>query len=131
MNLYLLGMLSAGLLGVSMIYNIEKIDLLALYASFELELLFWFLTKLLTVDLPRLFVRPNKIVLDFQKGKVVGPVTVGPVADGVKDGKMQEGNMDSVGELSVTLVDARKLPYLFGKADPYLILSLGDQTIRN
>lgn len=74
-----------------------------------------FLTKLLTVDLPRLFVRPNKIVLDFQKGKTVGPVTVGPVADGVKDGEMQEGNMDSVGELSVTLVDARKLPYLFGK----------------
>ncbi|KAI5409541.1 hypothetical protein KIW84_055098 [Lathyrus oleraceus] len=90
-----------------------------------------FLTKLLTVDLPRLFVRPNKIVLDFQKGKAVGPVTVGPVADGVKDGEMQEGNMDSVGELSVTLVDARKLPYLFAKTDPYVILSLGDQTIRS
>lgn len=73
------------------------------------------MTKLLTVDLPRLFVRPNKIVLDFQKGKAVGPVTVGPIADGVKDGETQEGNMDSVGELSVTLVDARKLPYLFGK----------------
>jgi hypothetical protein len=73
------------------------------------------LTKLLTVDLPRLFVRPNKIVLDFQKGKAVGPVTVGPVAEDVKSGEMPEGNMDSVGELSVTLVDARKLPYLFGK----------------
>jgi len=73
------------------------------------------LTKLLTVDLPRLFVRPNKIVLDFEKGKAVGPVTVGPVVDGVKSGEMQEGNMDSVGELSVTLVDARKLPYFFGK----------------
>lgn len=75
--------------------------------------LFWlfhcrFLTKLLTVDLPRLFVRPNKIVLDFQKGKAVGPV-----ADGVKSGEMQEGNKDYVGELSVTLVDARKLPYIF------------------
>jgi Ca2+-dependent lipid-binding protein len=32
-----------------------------------------FLTKLLTEDLPRLFVRTNKIVLDFQKGQVVGP----------------------------------------------------------
>lgn len=73
------------------------------------------MTKLLTVDLPRLFVRPNKIVLDFEKGKAVGPVTVGPVVDGVKSGEMQEGNMDSVGELSVTLVDARKLPYFFGK----------------
>ncbi|KAI5409542.1 hypothetical protein KIW84_055098 [Lathyrus oleraceus] len=117
MNLYLLGMLSAGLLGVSMIYTIPVLSM--------------FLTKLLTVDLPRLFVRPNKIVLDFQKGKAVGPVTVGPVADGVKDGEMQEGNMDSVGELSVTLVDARKLPYLFAKTDPYVILSLGDQTIRS
>ncbi|KAI5409522.1 hypothetical protein KIW84_055088 [Lathyrus oleraceus] len=182
--------------------HIEKIDLLAWYASFELELLFWYqiglrytggarmllnlslefgiipivvpvgvrdfdidgelwvklrliptepwagaaswafvsLPKIkfelspfrlfnLMVDLPRLFVRPNKIVLDFQKGKAVGPVTVGPVADGVKDGEMQEGNMDSVSELSVTLVDTRKLPYLFGKTDPYVILSLGDQTI--
>lgn len=72
-----------------------------------------FLTKNFTVDLPRLFVRPNKIVLDFQKGKVVGPVTVGPVADGVKDGEMQEGNMDSVGELSVTLVDAREASLSF------------------
>jgi hypothetical protein len=64
--------------------------------------------------------------LDFQKGKAVGPV-----ADDVKSGEMQEGNMDSVGELSVTLVDARKLPYLFGKTDPYVVLSLGDQTIRS
>ncbi|KAI5409510.1 hypothetical protein KIW84_055079 [Lathyrus oleraceus] len=117
MNLYLLGMLSAGLLDVSMIYTIPVLSM--------------FLTKLLTVDLPRLFVRPNKTVLDFQKGKAVGPVTVGPVADGVKDGEMQEGNMDSVGELSVTLVDARKLPYLFGKTDRYVILSLRDQTIRS
>lgn len=71
-----------------------------------------FLTKLLTEDLPKLFVRPKKIVLDFQKGKAVGPV-----AGGVKSGEMQEGNKDSVGELSVTLVDARKLSYIFyGKA---------------
>ncbi|XP_058730196.1 synaptotagmin-2 [Vicia villosa] len=102
-----------------------------LFNLMAIPVLSMFLTKLLTVDLPRLFVRPNKIVLDFQKGKAVGPVTVGPVADGVKDGEIQEGNMDSVGELSVTLVDARKLPYLFGKTDPYVILSLGDQTIRS
>lgn len=67
-----------------------------------------FLTKLLTEDLPKLFVRPKKIVLDFQKGKAVGPVAVG-----VKSGETQEGNKDSVGELSVTLVDARKLSYIF------------------
>jgi len=66
------------------------------------------LTKLLTEDLPKLFVRPKKIVLDFQKGKAVGPVAVG-----VKSGETQEGNKDSVGELSVTLVDARKLSYIF------------------
>ncbi|PNY16449.1 extended synaptotagmin-1, partial [Trifolium pratense] len=102
-----------------------------LFNLMAIPVLSMFLTKLLTVDLPRLFVRPNKIVLDFQKGKAVGPVTVGPVADDVKSGEMQEGNKDSVGELSVTLVDARKLPYIFGKTDPYVVLSLGDQTIRS
>ncbi|KAJ0573300.1 putative C2 domain, synaptotagmin-like mitochondrial-lipid-binding domain, C2 domain superfamily [Helianthus annuus] len=86
-----------------------------------------FLTKLLTEDLPRLFVRPKKIVLDFQKGK-----TVGPVINDFKTGEMQEGNKDFVGELSVTLVDARKLSYaFFGKTDPYVILRLGDQVIRS
>ncbi|KAK6931860.1 C2 domain [Dillenia turbinata] len=86
-----------------------------------------FLTKLLTVDLPRLFVRPKKIVLDFRKGKAVGPVP-----NDFKTGEMQDGNKDFVGELSVTLVDARKLSYIFyGKTDPYVILSLGDQTIRS
>ncbi|GAU36933.1 hypothetical protein TSUD_62020, partial [Trifolium subterraneum] len=102
-----------------------------LFNLMAIPVLSMFLTKLLTVDLPRLFVRPNKIVLDFQKGKAVGPVTVGPVAEDVKSGEMPEGNMDSVGELSVTLVDARKLPYIFGKTDPYVVLSLGDQTIRS
>lgn len=62
----------------------------------------------MTEDLPRLFVRPKKIVLDFQKGK-----TVGPVRNDFKTGEMQEGNKDFVGELSVTLVDARKLSYAF------------------
>lgn len=69
--------------------------------------IFRFLTKLLTEDLPRLFVRPKKIVLDFQKGKAVGPVV-----NDFKSGEMQEGNKDFVGELSVTLVDARKLSYI-------------------
>ncbi|XP_022733096.1 synaptotagmin-2-like [Durio zibethinus] len=85
-----------------------------------------FLTKLLTVDLPRLFVRPKKIVLDFEKGKAVGPI-----ANDLKSGEIQEErNEDFVGELSVTLVDARKLSYgFYGKADPYVVLSLGDQVI--
>ncbi|CAL9112523.1 unnamed protein product [Musa textilis] len=79
------------------------------------------------MDLPRLFVRPKKIVLDFQKGKALGPVPVN-----VKTEEIQEGNKDSVGELSVTLVDARKLAYaIFGKTDPYVVLSLGDHVIRS
>ena len=67
-----------------------------------------FLTKLLTEDLPRLFVRPKKIVLDFQKGKARGPIAIDPRTDTVN-----EGNKDYVGELSVTLVDARRVPYVF------------------
>ncbi|KAL0539166.1 hypothetical protein IC582_023346 [Cucumis melo] len=98
-----------------------------LFNLMAIPVLSMFLTKLLTEDLPKLFVRPKKIVLDFQKGKAVGPVP-----DEVKSGVMQEGNNDFVGELSVTLVDARKLSYLFyGKTDPYVVLSLGDQTIRS
>lgn len=69
---------------------------------------FRFLRKLLTEDLPRLFVRPKKIVLDFQKGKAVGPLP-----NDFKSGETQEGNKDFAGELSVTLVDARKLSYIF------------------
>ncbi|XP_017229852.1 synaptotagmin-2-like [Daucus carota subsp. sativus] len=86
-----------------------------------------FLTKLLTEDLPRLFVRPKKIVLDFQKGK-----SIGPAPNDYKSEEIQEGNKEYVGELSVTLVDARKLPYLIsGKTDPYVILRLGNQVIRS
>ncbi|CAI0405104.1 unnamed protein product [Linum tenue] len=96
-------------------------------ATSAIPVLSRFLTKLLTVDLPRLFVRPKKIVLDLQKGKAVGPVAAGSQAR-----ETQEGNKDFVGELSVTLVDARKLSYLlYGKTDPYVVLSLGDQAIRS
>ncbi|XP_050228377.1 synaptotagmin-2-like isoform X2 [Mercurialis annua] len=98
-----------------------------LFNLMAIPVLSMFLTKLLTEDLPRLFVRPKKIVLDFQKGKAVGPV-----ANDFRSGEVQEGNNDFVGELSVTLVDARKLSYVFyGKTDPYVVLSLGDQTIRS
>ncbi|XP_015894105.2 tricalbin-3 [Ziziphus jujuba] len=98
-----------------------------LFNLMAIPVLSMFLTKLLTQDLPRLFVRPKKIVLDFQKGKAVGPVP-----NDLKPGDMQEGNKDFVGELSVTIVDARKLSYFFyGKTDPYVVLSLGDQVIRS
>ncbi|KAH7537284.1 hypothetical protein FEM48_Zijuj03G0076400 [Ziziphus jujuba var. spinosa] len=38
---------------------------------------------------------------------------VGLVPNDLKPGDMQEGNKDFVGELSVTIVDARKLCYFF------------------
>ncbi|GLJ32859.1 hypothetical protein SUGI_0661880 [Cryptomeria japonica] len=86
-----------------------------------------FLTKLFTEDLPRLFVRPKKIVLDFQKGQATGPDS-----KYFKSGVIQEGNKDFAGELSVTLVDARKLNYIpFGKTDPYVVLVLGEQVIQS
>uniref|UniRef100_K3Z283 C2 domain-containing protein n=2 Tax=Setaria italica TaxID=4555 RepID=K3Z283_SETIT len=94
-----------------------------------------FLTKLLTEDLPRLFVRPKKIVLDFQKGRAMGPVSGSIASDiiqNVASDIIQDGNKDFVGELSVTLVDARKLSFtLFGKTDPYVVMILGDQVIKS
>ncbi|KAH0904154.1 hypothetical protein HID58_043657, partial [Brassica napus] len=64
----------------------------------------------------------RKIVLDFQKGK---GKAVGPISEDLKSG-------DFVGELSVTLVNAQKLPYMFsGRTDPYVILRMGDQVIRS
>ncbi|KAJ3672306.1 hypothetical protein LUZ60_007027 [Juncus effusus] len=99
-----------------------------LFNLMAIPVLSMFLTKLLTEDLPRLFVRPKKIVLDFQKGQALGPL-----AESLnKENIINEGNKDFVGELSVTLVDARKLAYvLFGKTDPYVTMSLGDQVIKS
>ncbi|XP_047340924.1 synaptotagmin-2-like [Impatiens glandulifera] len=98
-----------------------------LFNIMAIPVLSMFLTKLLTEDLPRLFVRPKKIVLDFEKGKAVGPVP-----NYLKTGELIEESKDFVGELSVTLVDARNLSYIFyGKTDPYVTLSLGDQLIRS
>ncbi|XP_078161284.1 calcium-dependent lipid-binding (CaLB domain) family protein isoform X3 [Carex rostrata] len=98
-----------------------------LFNLMSIPVLSMFLKKLLTEDLPLLFVRPKKIVLDFQKGQALGPV-----AEILKTDVIQEGNKDFVGELSVTIVDARKLAYvLFGKTDPYVTMSLGDQVIKS
>lgn len=82
------------------------------------------MTKLLTEDLPRLFVRPKKIVLDFQKGKAVGPV-----ANVFKSGEMQEGNKDFTGELSVTLVDARNLSYVFYGKDDLIVYIFAERIL--
>lgn len=94
-----------------------------LFNVMAIPVLSMFLTKLLTEDLPRLFVRPRKSVLDFQKITAVGPIS---------NDIIQDSKKDFVGELSVTLVDARKLPYFFsGKTDPFVVLSLGDQVMRS
>lgn len=61
------------------------------------------MTKLLTKDLPLLFVRPNKQIVNYLKGK-----TAGPLAKDFKDGIYLKG---FAGELSITLIDARKLNY--------------------
>ncbi|CAN6463441.1 unnamed protein product [Victoria cruziana] len=98
-----------------------------LFNLMAIPVLSMFLTKLLTEDLPRLFVRPKKIVLDFEKGK-----TVGLVPEDFISGEIHDGNKDFAGELSVTLVDAQKLPYIpIGETDPYVVLTLGDQVIRS
>lgn len=47
-------------------------------------------------------------MLDFEKGKAVGPVP-----DDLKSREIQEGGKDFAGELSLTLIDARKLSYFF------------------
>ncbi|EFJ10603.1 integral membrane single C2 domain protein [Selaginella moellendorffii] len=87
-----------------------------------------FLTKLLTEDLPQLFVRPNKIVVNFLKNPASGPFAQQFQDEGVN----VEGSKDFTGELSVTLMDARKLKYFpIGKTDPYVKLMLGDQVIRS
>ncbi|CAN4090423.1 unnamed protein product [Withania somnifera] len=114
-----------------------KLDLspFRLFNLMAIPVLSMFLKKLLTEDLPRLFVRPKKIVLDFQKGKAVGPLPSDLESgqnEQPKAGEMQEGNKDFAGELSVTLVDARKLSYIiYGKTDPYVNLRLGNQVIRS
>jgi len=83
-----------------------------------------FLTKLLTQDLPLLFVRPNKTVVNFLQGKAVGPLS-----RDFKDGIVLNG---FAGELSVTLIEARDLTYFpVGKTDPYVVLLLGEQVIRS
>ncbi|KAA3454046.1 Extended synaptotagmin-1 [Gossypium australe] len=91
--------------------------------------------------------------LDGNRRKQFMLISFGPVPNDSKREEIQEEkNKNFVGELSVTLVDARKLSYhnllyayvaslpftifnsahlLSGKTDPYVVLSLGDQVIRS
>ncbi|AQK55223.1 tricalbin-3 isoform X1 [Zea mays] len=112
-----------------------ELSLFRLFNLMAIPVLSMFLTELLTEDLPRLFVRPKKIVLDFQKGRAMGPVSGSVASDiiqNVATDLIQEGNKDFVGELSVTLVDARKLSFvLFGKTDPYVVMIIDDQVIKS
>ncbi|KAJ1281738.1 hypothetical protein BS78_04G328500 [Paspalum vaginatum] len=112
-----------------------ELSLFRLFNLMAIPVLSMFLTKLLTEDLPRLFVRPKKIVLDFQKGRAMGPVSgsvASEIIQNVASDLIQDGNKDFVGELSVTLVDARKLSFvLFGETDPYVVMILGDQVIKS
>ncbi|KAL2634499.1 hypothetical protein R1flu_005978 [Riccia fluitans] len=86
-----------------------------------------FLAKLLTEDLPQLFVRPNKNVIDFLEGRVVGPVT-----KDFKGSVLSDQSSFFTGELSVTLIECRKLSYIpYLKTDPYVIFVLGEQVIRS
>lgn len=62
-----------------------------------------FLTKLVTQDVPLLFVRPNKQIINYVEGK-----TAGPLSKDFKDGIMLKG---FAGELSITLLEGRKLSY--------------------
>ncbi|KAL3693287.1 hypothetical protein R1sor_006938 [Riccia sorocarpa] len=86
-----------------------------------------FLAKLLTEDLPQQFVRPNKNVVDFLQGRAVGPVT-----NDFKDSLLSDQSNFFTGELSVTLIESRKLSYIpYLKTDPYVIFVLGTQVIRS
>ncbi|KAG6557281.1 hypothetical protein Mapa_001208 [Marchantia paleacea] len=86
-----------------------------------------FLAKLLTEDLPQLFVRPNKNVVDFLQGRAVGPVS-----KDFKDGFFTDQSSFFTGELSVTLIECRKLSYIpYLKTDPYVIFVLGEQVLRS
>ncbi|KAH7301540.1 hypothetical protein KP509_23G031200 [Ceratopteris richardii] len=105
-----------------------KLDLspFRLFNLMAIPFLSVFLTKLLAEDLPRLFVLPKKISIDFLKGRSIGLTP--------KDfkGMTVEGNKEFSGELSVTLIDARKLIFSpYGKSDPYVVFRLGDQVIKS
>eukprot|EP00898_Chlorokybus_atmophyticus_P003834 jgi/Chlat1/4451/Chrsp29S04563 len=90
-----------------------------------------FLSKLLTEDLPAMFIFPKCIRFDIKPTE--SAVAAAMVANGGKQlSAMPPPAHDSfVGELSVTLREARGLPTVrflrWGRSDPYCVLSLGTQ----
>ncbi|KAG0615125.1 hypothetical protein M758_5G016500 [Ceratodon purpureus] len=123
---------------------------------FSIPFLNNFLSKLLTVDLPRLLVLPRHITFDFlpQGQNVMDSMEAmeASVESGAMDESIASGVLDLlktastepaapqddpseafVGELSVTICDARDLPIrgFTGWSNPYCILTLGDQVLES
>lgn len=118
---------------------------------FSIPFLNNFLSKLLTVDLPRLLVLPRHITFDFlpqgqnvmDSMKAMEESMDESIASGVLDllkttstepaVPQDDPSEVFVGELSVTICDARGLPIrgFTGWSNPYCILSLGDQVLES
>lgn len=123
---------------------------------FSIPFLNNFLSKLLTIDLPRLLVLPRHITFDFlpQGQNVMDSMEAmeASVESGAMDESIASGVLDLlktassepavpqkdpseafVGELSVTICDARGLPIrgFTGWSNPYCILTLGDQVLES
>ncbi|KAG6542115.1 hypothetical protein Mapa_016467 [Marchantia paleacea] len=104
---------------------------------FAIPFLSSFLSKLLTVDLPRLLVLPRHITFDFlPQGQDPLATTLMDLlkSDTVADASRQSEPTDAfVGELSVTVCEARDLPIrgLTGWSNPYCTLALGDQVVES
>jgi hypothetical protein len=124
---------------------------------FSIPFLSNFLSKLLTVDLPRLLVLPCHITFDFlpqgQNAMESVEAMEASLESGVMDESVASGVLDLlksgvteiapqqaaepseafVGELSVTVCEARDLPIrgFTGWSNPYCILALGDQVIES
>eukprot|EP00271_Cylindrocystis_brebissonii_P008694 TRINITY_DN23173_c0_g1_i1.p1 TRINITY_DN23173_c0_g1~~TRINITY_DN23173_c0_g1_i1.p1 ORF type:complete len:1089 (-),score=143.19 TRINITY_DN23173_c0_g1_i1:302-3568(-) len=112
---------------------------------FAIPFLSRFLSKLLTVDLPRLLVLPRTLTFDFLpsgEGFSTGPSdpSVHTVLDllttetlsGLAT-QVEEPSEHFVGELTVTLCDARNLPTwnLSGWSNPFCVLTLGEQVVES
>lgn len=105
---------------------------------FAVPFLSRFLSKLLTVDLPRLLVLPRHITFDFlAQGEDRRQLSPGsPVLDLLTKeavsglATQSEPSEHFVGELTVTLCEARNLSTwnLTGWSNPYCVLTLGDRS---
>ncbi|GBG75291.1 hypothetical protein CBR_g19924 [Chara braunii] len=107
---------------------------------FAIPFLSRFLSKLLTIDLPKLFVLPRHITFDFLPHDVsnISPNIMDLVRNEmpsptVGSVEQTEANEAFVGELSVTLCEGRNLPIrgLTGWSNPYCTLGLGTQIMES